>query len=44
MPVAIKQSSAEDVLAAGMLVADVFVLADDCTPYKCCMLGFGDNC
>jgi hypothetical protein len=26
---------AEDVLAAGMLVADVLVLAGDCTPYKC---------
>jgi hypothetical protein len=30
--VAIEQSSAEDMLAAGMLVTDVFVLADDCTP------------
>jgi hypothetical protein len=27
---AIEQSSAEDVLAAGMLVADVLLLADDC--------------
>jgi hypothetical protein len=31
-------SSAEDVLAAGMLVVDVLVLADDCTPYKCCII------
>jgi hypothetical protein len=32
--VAIEQSSADDVLlVAGMLVADVLVLADDCTPY-----------
>jgi hypothetical protein len=30
---AIEQSSAEDVLAAGMLV-----LADDCTPHKCCII------
>jgi hypothetical protein len=37
--VAIEQSSAEDVLAAGMLVADVeWVLVDDCTPYKCCII------
>jgi hypothetical protein len=28
--VAIQQSSVEDVLAGGMLVADVLVLADDC--------------
>jgi hypothetical protein len=43
--VAIEQSSGEDVLAAGMLVADVLVVADDFTPYKCCMvslaLGYG---
>jgi hypothetical protein len=26
------------VLAAGMLVADVLVLVDDCTPYKCCII------
>jgi hypothetical protein len=32
----IEHSSAEDVLAAGMLVADV--LADDCAPYKCCII------
>jgi hypothetical protein len=36
--VAIKQSSAEDVLAADMLVADVLVLTDDCTPCKCCII------
>jgi hypothetical protein len=36
--VAIKQSSAEYVLAAGMLVLDVLVLADNCTPYKCCII------
>jgi recombinational DNA repair protein RecR len=30
------QSFAEDVLAAGMLVADVLVMADNCTPYKYC--------
>jgi hypothetical protein len=36
--VAIEQRSAEDVLAAGMLVADVLVLADDCTRYKCCVI------
>jgi hypothetical protein len=36
--VAIQQSSAEDVLAAGMLVADVLVLVGDCTPYKCCII------
>jgi hypothetical protein len=35
---AIEQSSAEDILAAGMLVADVLVVADDCIPYKCCMV------
>jgi hypothetical protein len=29
---AMEQSSAEDMLAAGMLVADVLVLADDFTP------------
>jgi hypothetical protein len=35
--VAIEQNSAEYVLvlAAGMLVANELVLADDCTPYKC---------
>jgi hypothetical protein len=33
--VAIEKSSAEDVLVAGMLVADMLVLADDSTPYKC---------
>jgi hypothetical protein len=33
--VALKQSSAEDLLAAEMLVADVLVLADDCPAYKC---------
>jgi hypothetical protein len=27
-----------NVLAAGMLVADVLVLADDCTLYKCCII------
>jgi hypothetical protein len=31
--VAIEESSAEGVLAADMLVADVLVLADDCTQY-----------
>jgi hypothetical protein len=31
--VAIEQSSAENMLAASMLV-----LADDCTPYKCCII------
>jgi hypothetical protein len=31
--VALEQSSLEDVLAAGMLVADVLMLADDFTPY-----------
>jgi hypothetical protein len=36
--VAIEQSSVEDVLAAGMLVADVLVVADDYTPYKYCMV------
>jgi hypothetical protein len=36
--VAIEQSSAEYVLAAGMLVADMLVLADDCTPFKCCII------
>jgi ribosomal silencing factor RsfS len=30
---AIKQHSAEDVL-----IVDVLVLADDCTPYKCCII------
>jgi hypothetical protein len=30
--VASEQSPAEDVLAAGMLVADELVLADDCRP------------
>jgi hypothetical protein len=34
---AIQQSFSEDVLAAGMLVADVLMLADDYTPYKCCI-------
>jgi hypothetical protein len=29
---------AEDVLAAGMLVADVLVVADDYILYKCCMV------
>jgi hypothetical protein len=33
-----KQSSAEDVLPAGMLVADGLVLADDHTPHKCCII------
>jgi hypothetical protein len=32
--VAIEQSSAEYVLATGMLVADVLVLANDSTPYQ----------
>jgi hypothetical protein len=36
--VAKEQSYAEDVLAVGMLVTDVLVLADDCTPYKCCII------
>jgi hypothetical protein len=35
---AIEQSSVEDVLAAGLLVTDVLVLADDCTAYKCCII------
>jgi hypothetical protein len=35
---ATEQSSAEGVLAAGMLVVDVLVLADDCTLYKCCII------
>jgi hypothetical protein len=35
---AIEQSSAEDVLAVGMLVADVLVLVYDCTPYKYCII------
>jgi hypothetical protein len=28
----------EDVLATGILVADVLVVADDCAPYKSCMV------
>jgi hypothetical protein len=37
--VAIEQSSAEDLWAAGMLVADdMLVLADDSRPYKCCFV------
>jgi hypothetical protein len=38
--VAMEQNSAEDMLAAGMVVADVLVLADDCTctPNKCCII------
>jgi hypothetical protein len=36
--VAKEQSSTEYVLAAGMLVADMLVLADDFTPYKCCII------
>jgi hypothetical protein len=35
---AIEQSSAEDVMAAGMLVADLLVLEDVCTSYKCCII------
>jgi hypothetical protein len=31
---AIVQSSAEDMLSPGMLVANVLVLAADCTPYN----------
>jgi hypothetical protein len=39
LSVAIEQSSAEDVWAAGMLVADdMLVLADDSRPYKCCFI------
>jgi hypothetical protein len=36
--VATEQSSAEYVLTAGMLVADVLVVADDGTPYKYSMV------
>jgi hypothetical protein len=36
--VAIKQSSAEDILADGMLVADGLVLAVDYRPYKYCII------
>jgi hypothetical protein len=36
-----RAKSAEDVLATGMLVADLLVLADDCTPYaKFCIICF----
>jgi hypothetical protein len=35
--VAIEHSSVE-YLAIGILVADVLVLTDDCTPYKCCII------
>jgi hypothetical protein len=36
--VAIEQISAEDLLTAGMLVADVLVLADDFTRYTYCII------
>jgi hypothetical protein len=36
--VAKEESSVEDVLAAGMLAADMLVLADDCKPYKSCII------
>jgi hypothetical protein len=33
------QSSTENImLATGMFVADVLVVTDDCTPFKCCMV------
>jgi hypothetical protein len=28
------------VLAAGIMVAEVLVLIDDCAPYKCCIICF----
>jgi hypothetical protein len=34
----VQQSSAKDVLAAGVLVADGLVLGDDYKLYKCCII------